>query len=260
MTLLAVPNLSEGRDAALVARIAGPDVLDVHSDPDHNRSVLTYGGEPAQLVDALAAMIDRAAAALDLRTHEGVHPRFGIVDVLPFVPYRTNDVVARNAVGDLVWRVSQGAGIPVHLYGRASPTNRPLPDLRRELRSATAVHPSAGVICIGIRDPLIAFNVNLDATLAEARRIANELRRPGVRALGLELRSRGLVQVSMNLIEPSRVGPLEVFTRVRERSDAIVDAEIVGLVPDDVLSELAEIPLRSPARGIEAALTEPRPG
>lgn len=260
--LLAVPNISEGRDLDLVATIAVSDLLlDVHSDPDHNRSVLTYGGEPSDVADAVFEMVGRTAATLDLRDHVGVHPRFGVVDVLPFVEYRHSEDEAQRVVADLTWRIAQGPGIPVYTYDRASPEGRSLPDLRRHLRTADEPrHPTAGVICIGIRGPLVAFNVNIDASLTEVRRIASELRRPGIRALAFEPPSRGLTQISMNLTDPMRIGPLKAFTLIGELTSAVVDAEIVGLVPEELLADLADVPLIAPARSIEDALSQARPG
>jgi glutamate formiminotransferase len=255
--LLAIPNVSDGRDTGLVRTIAGTDaLLDVHSDPDHNRSVLTYGGTPGEIVDALAAMIDRAVTSLDIRKHDGVHPRFGVVDVVPFVTYRATEEVARNAMAELAWRVAQGPGVPVHFYGHGYAS---LPQVRRALRDHDeTAHPSGGVICMGIRDPLVAFNVNLDTTLGNAKLIAMEIRSPGIRALGFTLASRNLVQVSMNLVRPHEVGPRAAFQAVAERTNNVVDAEIVGLVPDEV--DVSDLPLRAPARTVAQAFAEVRPG
>jgi glutamate formiminotransferase len=245
-TLLAVPNISEGRDAAKIAYVAGEDaLLDVHIDPDHNRSVLTYGGDAAAVTRAVAAMIERAVSTLDIRTHTGAHPRFGVVDVLPFV-----GPDAERAATGLVWTVAEGCGVPVHFYGRVASDGRTLPQLRRWLRETKPLlHPSAGVICIGARDPLVAFNVTIEASLADAKRIANQIRDLHLRALGFELPSRGLVQVSMNLVDPLHVGPKEALARLAAK---IVDCEIVGLVPDGVATD--GLPLRTPARTVSDAL------
>lgn len=256
--LLAVPNISEGRDEAKVARIAGagPELLDVHSDPDHNRSVVSYGGEPDVVVTAVTAMIERTVAELDLRDQEGAHPRFGVVDVLPFIPYSVPEDVALEAATRLVWTTAEASGVPIHFYERAAEDYRTLPQLRRWLRrSKPPAHPSAGVICVGVRDPLLAFNVNFDGPLDEAERVAREIRDAHVRALGFELPSRGLVQVSMNLIDPSITGPAMAFDRVAERlAQPIVDCEVVGLVPEAAIAQLDSVPLRTPARSIEDAL------
>jgi glutamate formiminotransferase len=236
-TLRAIPNISEGRDTKLVAHVAGRDaLLDIHSDPDHNRSVLTYEGSLDDVTQAVAAMIERAVTSLDIRTHTGAHPRFGVVDVLPFV-----GPSAEQAATGLVWQVAEGCGVPVHYYGRVHSENRTLPELRRWLRETDPpAHPSAGVMCIGVRDTLVAFNVNIDATPDEARAIVRAIRSPQIRALAFDLPSRGLVQISMNLGDPLRVGPREAF----ERIDAnVVDCEIVGLVPNEI--SLEGLPIRS---------------
>ena len=244
MTLLAVPNISEGRRPELVRDIAGhsPTLLDVHIDPDHNRSVLTYGGD---IATTLLAMIDRAVAKLDINAHQGVHPRSGVVDVLPIIAYGEP---ADEAIR-LADRLAREAPIPTYRY------TDDLPALRRRLRAEHDAHPTAGVLCIGVRGPLIAFNVNLDADLEAAKAIAREVRRlPGARALAFELPSRGLVQVSMNLVEPATTGPRRAYERISELTPAIVDAEVVGLVPASNAKELEGIPLRTPARTIEDAL------
>jgi len=249
--LLAIPNISEGRDIDKVARVAGGSaLLDVHSDPDHNRSVLTYGGSPGDVTRAVAAMIERAVATLDIRAHTGAHPRFGVVDVLPFV-----GPGAERAATGLVWQVAEGCGVPVHFYGKAHSQNRTLPELRRWLRETKPpAHPSAGVLCIGVRDPLVAFNVNIDATLDEAKAIARAIRSDEIRALAFGLPSRGLVQISMNLTDPLRIGPREAFTRIDAN---VVDCDVVGLVPDELLDDLEGLPLRTQPRGVRQALATP---
>ncbi|MEX0875501.1 MAG: hypothetical protein WD646_01640 [Actinomycetota bacterium] len=257
--LLAIPNISEGRDTAKIVRVAGsePVLLDVHSDVDHNRSVLTYGGEPKAVVEAVAAMIERAVSELDLRKQEGAHPRFGVVDVLPFVPYSVPEDVALKAATGLVWTTAEGYGVPIHFYERAASDGRSLPKLRRLLRTGRQhPHPSSGVISVGVRDPLIAFNVNFQGSLDEAKHIATSIRSGDIRSLAFNLPSRGLVQVSMNLVDFRRVGPATAYDRVVEAlGHAITDCEVVGLVPEPVLGELERLPLRTRARSIEQALT-----
>jgi len=255
--LVAVPNISEGQRPDLVRAIAGtsPALLDVHSDADHNRSVLTYAGTTVQLVSECGAMIDRAVASLDIRHQTGAHPRFGVVDVLPIVPHRGGGDDAFAAAAGLAAH-AQARGLPVHRYGFSGP---PLPELRRMLRTQTHdTHPSAGVICIGVRDALIAFNVNLRTDMATARALARDVRTlPGVRALAFELPSRELVQVSMNLTDPATAGPRAAYEHIAVRAaDAIVDAEIVGLVPYEL--DLTAIPLRAHPRTIEAVLNASR--
>lgn len=233
-----VPNLSEGRRPDVIAELAalaGPDLLDVHTDPDHHRSVLTLVGAAA-----VRTVAWRAVEVLDLRSHQGVHPRLGVVDVVPFVALEgstgsdalgARDAFAEFAAGEL--------GVPVFLYG----PERTLPDIRRWAWSAlapdlgpTAPHPTAGAMCVGARDVLVAYNVWLaEPDLVAARAIAAALRGPGVRALGLAVGNR--VQVSMNLVRPDEVGPAEVYDAVAARA-RVAGAELVGLVPARVLARI----------------------
>lgn len=258
--LLAVPNISEGRNRSIVEEIAGrDDLLDIDMDPDHNRSVLTYAGPADTLATTLTSMVERAVTLLDIGGHAGVHPRSGVVDVLPIVPYAADERAATILLADLTWRIAQGPGVPMLRYGRADEAGVTLPELRRHLRSAPlARHPTAGVICVGIRDPLIAFNVQLDATVAIARRIAGRIRRPGIRALGFELPSRGCVQVSMNLTDPEHVGPRQAFDAVAGETATIIDAEVVGLVPASVVQDFDGLPMREPVATIEARISSSR--
>ena len=259
--LIAVPNISEGRRSDVIERVAGSDhVLDIHSDVDHNRSIITYGAAPDDLFETIYSMVERAAAELVLGPHSGVHPRFGVVDVLPFVTRDPDPVALRERVARLRWRIDQGPGIPSFTYGLASEDNRSLPELRRELRASPPVpHPTAGVICIGIRDFLIAFNVNCLGPLNAARAAASELRtQPGIRALGFDLRSRGEVQLSMNLYELSTVGPARAYesavAAARHHGLRVIDAEVAGLIPEFVREQFKRVPLRWPVRTIEDAL------
>ena len=252
--LLTVPNISEGRDRALVELVtADPSLIDLHVDPDHNRSVATYAGDPDKLVDAMTRLVERAIEHLDLGPHTGAHPRFGVVDVMPFVPYDADIAIARGAA-DRAATAIEDRGVPVHRYGDGAVE---LPVLRRTLREPHDAHPTAGVVCIGVRGPLVAFNVNLRATLTEARRIAATLRGPHVQALGFALPSRELAQVSMNLIDPRSLGPMDAFERIEQGGTEIVDAEIVGLLPDGLETTLAGIPLRTPVRTVGEALGRP---
>ena len=259
--LLAVPNISEGRDDEKVAYIAGNDaLLDVHSDPDHNRGVLTFGGAPGFVLDAIHSMIDRAVETLDVTSHAGVHPRFGVVDVLPFVAYRGDEDAMRSMIVGSLDRMEEAVHVPVLTYGRLSPDGRSLPALRRAIRTEIPVpHPTAGVICAGLRDVLIAFNVNCIGRLRAARLAAKDLRGvPGIRALGFELPSRREVQLSMNLVDIDRTGPAAAFEHAAEAARRhglrVVDAEIVGLVPERVRKESAALPLRWPVVTIEERL------
>jgi len=235
-----VINISEGRDLARVARIAaaaGDAVLDVHSDPHHHRSVLTLLGE-----DAARSVAGAAVAELDLRTHDGAHPRLGVVDVVPFVAlHGSSDDDARAARDAFAHWFSHVHGVPCFLYG----PERSLPEVRRRAFGAlspdtgpTTSHPTAGATAVGQRPVLVAYNVWVAGTdLAGVRRLAASVRGPALRALGLAVGDRW--QVSMNLIEPLALGPPAAFDAVLEAASsagAVVEgAELVGLVPDAVL-------------------------
>lgn len=235
-----VVNVSEGRRkevVGLLARAAGRSLLDVHSDPVHNRSVLTLAGPDVEEAARRVAAV--GVAHIDIRSHEGAHPRLGAVDVVPFVPLgdtafavalRARDAFARWAASELE--------VPCFLYG----PERSLPEIRRQAFHSLAPdfgplipHPTAGAMCVGARGVLVAYNVWLPpgTPLATARRIAGEVRNAHVRALGLPA-SDGMVMVSMNLIEPERVGPAEVYDAVASRA-AVERAELVGLIPEAVL-------------------------
>jgi glutamate formiminotransferase len=235
-----VVNLSEGRDDAAVATIAGaagPDLLDVHTDPHHHRSVLTLVGE-----DAPRRVASEAIAQLDLPSHSGVHPRLGVVDVVPFVPLEGSTMAdalgARDAFA--TW-LAAAHDVPSFLYG----PERSLPEVRRGAfheippdHGPDHPHPTAGASCVGAREALVAYNLWLtNVTLEQARVVASAIR-------GLELRSLGLavgadVQVSMNLVEPITLGPDRAYDlvhrHVTEVGGAIARAELVGLLPAAVL-------------------------
>ena len=239
-----VVNLSEGRDPALIAGIAataGADLLDVHSDPHHHRSVLTLVGE-----DAPRAVATAAVERLDLRRHDGVHPRLGVVDVVPFVALGgaapTEALAARDRFAR--WLADTHA-VPCFAYG----PERSLPDVRRHGfrgldpdHGPAAPHPTAGATAVGARPPLVAYNVWLDGTadLAAARAIAAGARRPDLRALGLQVGDR--VQVSMNLVAPDHLDPAEAYDLVRGLAEqlgvGVAGAELVGLLPASVLRRI----------------------
>ena len=234
-------NISEGRDLDLVEEIAfaaGSDLLDVHCDADHNRSVITVVGAAAP-----PAVITAAVQRLDLRTHSGVHPRIGVVDVVPFVPLEGSTfedaVTARDAMSS--W-IANELHIPVFLYG----PERTLPDIRRGAFTSlepdfgpAKPHPTAGAVAVGARELMLAWNLWLsEPDLALAKSIASSIRGPGVRALGLQVGDQ--VQVSMNLIDPRSVGPVEVYDRVAASAAAIARAELVGLAPQSVLDAVDE--------------------
>ncbi len=235
-----VVNISEGRDLPLVghiAALAGDHLLDVHSDPHHHRSVITVVGE-----DAPRALATAAIEALDLRRHDGVHPRLGVLDVVPFIALKgSTDVDAIGARDRFATWLAETHGVPCFLYG----PERSLPDVRREaFRSLKpdvgppSPHPSAGATAAGQRGLLIAYNVWIEhCDLAAARSIAMQVRGPRVRALGLRVGDR--FQVSMNLIDPASIGPARAFDRVVVAAEAVgaavTGAELVGLLPEAVL-------------------------
>lgn len=253
-----VINISEGRDRGVldaVTTAAATYLLDLHSDPYHHRSVLTVIGE-----EAARAVTAAAVSRIDLRTHTGVHPRIGAVDVVPFVPLGSSTmqdaVLARDRF--CVWAANELA-IPCFTYG----PQRTLPEIRRGAFTEFAPdtgpgrpHASAGAIAVGARPLLVAYNVWLeDADLALARRVATQIRSPQVRALGLAVGDR--IQVSMNLVSPSVVGPADATDAVRSLAP-VSGCELVGLVPQVVLdavasSRWAELDL-SADRTIEARL------
>lgn len=235
MLLECVVNVSEGRREDLVSQLedaAGDALLDTHVDPHHNRSVLTLVGE-----DAPRAVTRAAVARLDLEDHQGVHPRIGVVDVVPFVPLAgatlADALAARNRFA--VW-VAGELGIPAFLYG----PERSLPDVRREAfkglgpdMGPSVPHPSAGAVAVGARPVLVAWNVYLaEPDLTVARQVAKAVRGPHLRALGLQVGEE--VQVSMNLITPDVVGPAEAWDLVAAHAPPD-RAELVGLVPRSVL-------------------------
>lgn len=228
-------NISEGRRPGTVEAIAaaaGSDLLDVHTDRDHNRSVLTLVGEVAP-----RAVSRVAVARLDIGTHAGVHPRIGVVDVVPFVPLPGSTLADAVAARDRFVRwVAGELGVPAFVYG----PERSLPQIRRQAfrdlapdAGPAAPHPTAGAVAVGARPVLVAWNVRLaEPDLALARRVAADIRCPEVRALGLAV--TGGAQVSMNLVDPTTVGPAEAWDRVAARAP-VSRAELVGLVPRSVL-------------------------
>jgi glutamate formiminotransferase len=266
-----VPNVSEGRRADVVDAIAGSvsDVqgvrlLDRSSDAAHNRSVLTLAGAAAALEDAVVTLVAAAVEHIDLRNHTGGHPRLGAVDVVPFIP------LGDTTMGECVElarqtgaRVASRFQIPVFLYEEAAstPARRNLADIRRgEFEGLAAKmtlpewapdygpahpHPTAGATVIGARAPLIAFNVNLATDRLDiAQAIAAAVRfssggLPFVKALGVALPDRGIVQVSMNLTNFTKTPMAQAFEAVRaeaeRRETTVVDSEIVGLVPEAAL-------------------------
>ena len=272
-----VPNFSEGRKTETVARLAQAIssvptacVLDTHIDPDHNRSVITFVAAPELVVAAAFGAVKLAADLIDMRQHQGVHPRLGATDVLPFIPISgvtMDDCVAlAHTAGE---RIARELSIPVFFYEHAAlkPDRVNLEDVRRGalelLREQIAVkpertpdvgplmvHESAGAIAVGARPFLIAFNVNLKSRdVSLARAIARVVRArhgglPFVKALGFELSTRGLVQVSMNLVNYEITGMARAYDAVRNEAARVgvevFSTEIVGLVPKKALDTEAE--------------------
>ncbi len=272
--LESVPNVSEGRDAALLASIekafaTHARVLDVHTDADHHRSVFTLVARDAELARALVAGIARAAELIDLRIHEGVHPRVGATDVVPVVPLAPEDMsraddVARN-VGR---RVGEDLGIPVFLYGESAGGLRPAffrrggpEELQRRIDTdelapdfgPRTLHPTAGAVLVGARRLLVAFNMELaTGDLEAARAIAATVRgssggMEGVQALGLELPGSGRIQVSLNVVDVEKAQLREVVAAIRAEAARLgveVGAgELVGLLPEAAVAEPAALGL-----------------
>jgi glutamate formiminotransferase len=290
LPLEAVPNVSEGRDESTLAELrsafgAPARLLDVHSDWDHHRSVFTLVGGGHELVETLLAGIAAAARRIDLREHEGAHPRIGAADVVPLVPLEPeSEPAARAAALALADRVGGELGLPVFFYGRLTEGGREPAFFRKggpeelqrrvdagELRpdrGPDRLHPSAGAVLIGVRRPLVAFNVNLRSDDVEAARaIAAVVRErdggfPGVRALGLDLPRAGLVQVSMNVTDWEAAALHEIVARIAAEAEAreieVAGSELVGLLPAGVAVEAAGALLRidgfDPSRVLELRL------
>ena len=259
LPLESVPNFSEGRDRATIDAIgsalgASARLLDVHADEDHNRSVFTLVGDDDALVEALLAGVRVAVQRIDLRRHEGVHPRIGAADVVPIVPLRPDDFPRAHAVAQrFAHLVAAELDIPVFLY--APPERGPAfyrrggsTALQRRLDAGELVpdfgplrlHETAGGVIAGARAPLIAFNVNLRGGIEVARDVAAVVRElgggfPGVRALGIELSRAGLVQVSMNVEDWEASALHEIVARITDEAEArgaeVVGSELVGLMP-----------------------------
>jgi glutamate formiminotransferase / 5-formyltetrahydrofolate cyclo-ligase len=290
--LEAVPNFSEGRDRetidAIGAALAGKArLLDVHSDVDHNRSVYTLVGREQQLQDALVAGVAVAKERIDLRRHEGAHPRVGAADVLPIVPLAPGDMSRAKRVARLVAkRITAELGLATFFYGELGEGRGPAffrrggsAELQRRLDAGELapaygppwVDPAAGVVLVGARRPLIAFNVNLrGATIETAREIAAVVREtgggfPGVRALGLDLPRAGRVQVSMNVEDWEAARLHEIVARVEAEAAArgaeVEGSELVGLMPAGAAVAAAGAILRidgfDPSRVLELRLLNP---
>ena len=275
-----VPNISEGRRADVVTRVVeavrrvrGARLLDYSSDASHNRSVITMAGDAAPLKDAVLAIFEIALAEIDLRTHKGEHPRLGAVDVVPFVPIEGVTMEECVALAKETARsVAERFAVPVYLYEEASsnPLRKNLEDIRRgEFEGLAAKmatdgwapdygprtpHPTAGACVIGARMPLIAYNINLATDrLDVAKKIAAAIRFSSggfryVKAMGVTLADRGIVQVSINLTNYEKTPMLRVFEAVKHEAERygvnVLESEIVGLVPSAALVNTAQSALQ----------------
>jgi glutamate formiminotransferase len=269
--------------ASAIRQVPGVRLLDYSSDPSHNRSVFTLVGDAQPLKTATLALFEQAVGAIDLRQHQGEHPRLGAVDVVPFVPIEgvTMDdcvALAKEVAADVAARFN----VPVYLYGEASsnPARRNLEDIRRgefeglAARMATSgwtpdygpstPHVSAGASVIGARMPLIAYNINLDTDrLDVAKKIAAAIRHSSgglrfVKAMGLTLEDRKIVQVSMNLTNYQKTPIFRVFEIVKREAERygvrVLESEIVGLVPSAALIAAAEFYLQLERFGTDQVL------
>jgi glutamate formiminotransferase len=266
--------VSEGRDEAVLAALsasAGPALLDLHRDPHHHRAVLTLAGAPDDVATAARALATATVRLLDLRAHEGVHPRLGVLDVVPFVPYEPgraapSDLTVAAAYRDDFARwLADDLGVPSFLYGPLpGGRNRSLPDIRRQVFASAAgltpdfgparPDPRTGAAAVGARRVLVAYNVWV-SPLDVARLVAPRVRGPHVRALALAVGRRA--QVSCNLLEPDAYGPARLYDAVAalaaEAGGAVEGAELVGLLPEAVLAAVP--PDRRPELGLRAGAT-----
>ena len=278
-----VPNFSEGRRKDVIeeickaSRVKGAELLDVHSDSDHNRSVLTIVGNVEAIGESALSTCAKAVELIDMRKHNGVHPRIGAVDVVPFVPLGNASMEDCVNIADKFAKTfAERFSIPVYLYGEAarSPERKSLPNIRKgqfeALRDVIGtdkarepdygpkkINPTAGATSVGARRILIAYNVDLDTDKIEiARKIAKRIRESdgglqGVQALGLKLENRGVVQISTNLTNYKRTSIFDVYEAIvgeaiESRVD-VLDSEIVGMVPRDALpsAELGNLMLKN---------------
>ncbi|MDE3194920.1 MAG: glutamate formimidoyltransferase [Acidobacteriota bacterium] len=276
MIVECVPNFSEGRDSRIVDRIAdavaataGVGLLDRTSDPDHNRSVLTFAGSPEGVAEGAFEAVREAVASIDLTRHAGVHPRVGAADVVPFVPVEGIALAECGAIArDVGARIWRELSVPVFFYEAAALRVEcaRLENVRRLARGGlepdigTGRHPTAGACVVGARKFLIAWNINLrSGDLAFARDVAREIRAsngglPAVKALGLPLESRGEVQVSINLVD-FEITPLHVVfdavaRRCGEAGVEIAGSELIGMIPAAALEA---------SRGHDLRWLNPRP-
>jgi glutamate formiminotransferase len=266
-----VVNVSEGRDEAVLAELAAaaaPALLDLHKDPDHHRSVFTLAGPADTINQAVRQLAARSVAHLDLGGHLGAHPRLGVLDVVPFVPYEPGHAPVHDLSTTLVHRdafarwFSATFDVPSFLYGPlGGGRSRTLPQVRRNAFGRLAPdfgpgrpHHTAGATAVGAREVLVAYNVWVSPT-AVARQVAPLVRSPTVRALGLAVGDRA--QVSCNLLAPAEFGPAQLYDcvsdLVEQAAGTVEGAELVGLLPRAVLDAIA--PTRWARLGLSAGTT-----
>ena len=286
-----VPNISEGRDPDKIASIAeevkrheGIKLLDVSSDQDHHRTVFTFIGEPLDIKKAALSLALKAIELIDMRTHRGGHPRLGAVDVVPFIPIQ--GVKMEEAV-QIAWEFGKELGekgIPVFFYEEAATCleRKELPSIRNgeyegleeKLKDpewnpdegSTNFNPKSGATVVGARSPLVAYNVNLRTSdLTVAKEIAKKVRFkdggfPHVRAMGVDLKKKGVVQVSMNLTNYKVTSISQVYVFIRKeaskRGIEIEGSEIIGLVPLDVLEEITQHFIKYPQFSVHQVIEQ----
>jgi glutamate formiminotransferase len=286
-----VPNISEGRDQDKIASIAeevkrceGVKLLDVSSDPDHHRSVFTFIGEPSKIKVAALSLALKAIEQIDMRQHRGAHPRLGAVDVVPFVPIQGIEMGEAVQLAREFGKELGEKGIPVFFYEEAAtrPERKDLPLIRkgeyeglkeklndprwRPDEGPDRFDPKSGATVVGARFPLVAYNVNLKTEdLTIAKKIAKKIRFkdggfPHVRAMGVDLREKGMVQVSMNLTNYQVTNIPKVFEFIKDeafgRSVEIGGSEIVGLIPSGVLEGIVQYYLRCPQFSIRQVIEQ----
>ena len=285
-----VPNFSEGRHSQHIEKIVEPfrakkgvKLLDYQTDEDHNRMVVTVVGEPAALKAAVIEAVGRAIDVIDMRTHRGQHPRMGAVDVVPFIPVKNIDMQETVAFSKKVAEeTARKYSLPVFLYEKSAsrPERQNLADIRKGQFEGMAakikqphwkpdfgpakIHPSAGVTAMGARMPLVAYNVNLDSRSLEiADEIAKKVRHVsgGLRyckAIGIELKDRGSVQVSMNMTDYTRTALYRAFELIKVEARRygvnVIGSQIVGLVPMAALVDTAAYYLRLEGFSMEQVL------
>lgn len=277
--LLCEPNISEGRDLNIVEEVAkqvrsvpGVKLLDTSSDPDHNRSVFTYLGAAEDVLEATQRLAAKTFELIDMSVQHGSHPRQGALDVAPFIPVRGIDSAAAVAIARRLGQFVGGLGVPVYYYEEAAtrPERKSLPDIRKGEYEAlpakmadpawapdegpAVFNPRSGVMVTGVRFPLVAFNVNLRTTEVEiAEKIAKAVRHISggyrfVRAIGLPLPDKGMVQVSMNLLNYTKTPISRVLETVRSEAAgygiAIAGTELVGPVPLGALEQVVKFYLQ----------------